>query len=214
MDVAQIITPDIKAANRLEFDRVTNILNGQGNIIAKIKNEIGMLRSRFSSMVEILTSYPDRIDVLEKQLYDVQCQAFIHTVFMYLGLRDLNGNLYINPVTPSSQTTDVSITIKLPHYTLTKTVAQVENIVVDIATWDMYIGSTVVTASRSSDLVEQYSVVAETPTPYFSRQEFITGVSYEVEKLILFTSQLCRAEQAINSGLRFVSELKNLGLYN
>lgn len=214
MDISQIITSEIKAQNRIEFDRVTNLFNGQSIVISKIKNEITSLLNHFNSMLEILVSFPDQIDTLEKTLYDMHCQTFIHTVFMYLMYRDSNGEQYIKPFTPSSLTTDVNLTIKLPHYESTRLLATIDNISVDISSWDMYIGPISFTASRSSDLVQQYSVVEETPSPYFSQAEFVAGVSAEVEKLLLFKIQLCRTEQIINSGIRCISELKNIGLYN
>jgi hypothetical protein len=36
----------------------------------------------------------------------------------------------------------------------------------------------------------------------------------ELEKMIYFETEICRTEQLINSGLRYISELKNMGLYN
>lgn len=214
MSAPPIITQDIKALNRAEFDRVTALLNGQGNVVAKIKAEIMAIRNKFASMIEILYSYPDDISVLEKQLYDVQCQAFLHSVFMYLGFRDSSGNLFIHPVTPTSQTSPISLTIHFPHYTMEHVIADIDNITVDIINWDLYIGTTAINALRSAEIVRQFSVVVETPHQYFSRDEFITGVSGEIEKILLFNSQVCRLEQMINYGLRYISELKNIGLYS
>ena len=214
MSLPEIITPEIKAENRIEFDRVINLLSGQSAVVAKIKSEINILRSHFVSFIDILKYFPDKIDALEKSLYDMHCQTFIHSVMMCLMAMDATYTPYIKPVTPSSQVTSVMLTLKLPHYEVTKVVACVDNVSVDIASWDMYIGTTQFTAARSSELVEQYSVVAETPNPYFSQSEFVNGVSNEVEKLLLFTTQLCRMEQAIHSGMKYVAELKNLGLYN
>ena len=210
----EIITPDVKAENRVEFDRVTNILMGQGNVVSKIKNEIITVRSKFASMLEILSTYKDdKITALEKSLYDVQVQSFIHAIFMYLSYKDSDGETYIHPIT-SGQTTDLILTIKYPHYTVTRSLAVIDNITVDIYGWDIYAGSLVINALKSSELSQQYSSVVEKPEQYFSRVEFITGIKYEIEKLMLFNSQICRLEQIINSGLRYISELKNIGLYN
>lgn len=214
MDISQIITPEIKALNRIEFDRVFNLLSGQSIVISKIKNEIVTLLNHFNSMVEVLLSLPDQIGQLEKTLYDMHCQAFIHTIYMYLMFSNSEGEKYIKPVTPSSLTTDISITIKMPHYETTRLISTIDNISVNISTWDMYIGPTMFTAAKSSDLVQQFSVVDEIPNPYFSQSEFVKGVSLEVEKLLLFKSQLSRSEQIINAGLKYISELKNIGLYN
>lgn len=211
----EIITPEVKAANRIEFDRVTSLLMGQGTVVSKIKNEIITVRSKYMSMLEILSSYPtDHISTLEKSLYDVQAQAFIHAVYMYASYKDPQGNPYIQPVAPGSFTTDVSLTIKYPHYTVTTPVAVIDNMTIDIYNWDIYEGTMVINALKSEELSQQFSTVVEYPEPYFSRTEFITGIRYEVEKLMLFNSQICRLEQIINSGLRYVSELKNIGLYN
>lgn len=211
----EIITPEVKAENRVEFDRVTSLLMGQGTVVSKVKNEIITVRSKYMSMLEILASYPtDHISALEKSLYDVQAQAFIHAVYMYITYKDPQGNPYIQPVAPGSYTTDVSLTIKYPHYTVTKPVAVIDNITVDIYNWDIYEATMVINALKSEELAQQFSSVVEYPEPYFSRTEFITGIQYEVEKLMLFNSQICRLEQIINSGLRYISELKNIGLYN
>lgn len=208
-----IVTPEKKAENRIEFDRVSHKLSGVNNILSKIKTEIASTKGKFNSMVEILTFYPDQISLLEKQLYDVQCQAFIHTLFMYVNILDSDGTPFINPVSENSTSTDISMTINFPHYTITKNVAHVENISIDISEWDMYIGTNVINALKSEELTEQFSVVAEVPTQYFSRSEFITGITFEIEKLLVFQSSICQAEQSVNSALKYISELKTMGLY-
>jgi hypothetical protein len=57
------------------------------------------------------------------------------------------------------------------------------------------------------ELAEQFSVVAEVPTQYFSRSECITGITFEIEKLLVFQSSICQAEQSVNSALKYISEL-------
>lgn len=212
--VSSIITSPIQQENRTEFDRVTNFLNGAGIVISKIKNEIEALKNKFASMIEIITQYPDQISVLEKQLYDVQCQSFLHAVFMYLGFKDSNGTPYIGAWLPTALTTDISLTIKLPNSTITSTLLTLDNMAIDIENWIMYVGTHTITASKSATLEQEFdTLVTETPENYFSRAEFIAGVGGEVEKLILFNSQVCKLEQQINYGLRYISELKNIKLY-
>ena len=65
----------------------------------------------------------------------------------------------------------------------------------------------------ADEIATQFSVVEETPSPYFSRTEFLTGIGYEIEKLIVFTSHICKNEQVVNASLKYISELKNLGIY-
>lgn len=214
MSVQDIITSEIKAENRIEFDRITTLLLGIGSVIAKIRSEIIAIQSKFISMIEILKLYPDQISLLEKQLYDIQCQAFLHAVSMYLGFRDTHGELFINPYDPDSPTTDITITVKFPHYTINQVIAKIDNISVDLTEWDVYMGTQILNALKSDEIVQQFSVVAEEPTPYFSKDEFLSGISYEIEKLMLFNSNICRLEQHVNSGIKYISELKNIGLYN
>lgn len=209
-----IIPQSSKDANRLAFDVATARLSGQGMVISKIKSEIVTMCGKFASMVEIINAYPDKMTDFERQLYDVQVQAFMHACFMYLGFTDADGNPYINPVTAQSQTTDIKLTITLPHYTKTVTIATIDNIVFDIYNWDLLFGTSVLSILDSTELATQYSTVAETPTQYFSKSEFIAGVVTEMEKLISFEAEICRMEQVINSAMRYISELKNIGLYN
>lgn len=214
MSIASMMTPETLAQNRSAFDTALNKLNGQSLIISKIKTEISSLQGKFVAMLEILKQFPDQITILERQLYDTQCQAFIHAIFMYVNYRDSLGNLYIEPVTPASQTTNIILNVAFPHYFVSKSIASLDNIAVDIASWDMYIGTTHFTASHSSDLATQFSGINnEEPSPYFSQIEFVTGIAGEIEKLVLFTSQIIRNEHEITAGIRIISELKGLGLY-
>ena len=211
--MTNVITQDIIDQNKLEFDRVTKILNGQGFVISKIKEEIMATRNKYASMIEIIASFGDQMTPLELHLYDVQCQAFIHSIFMYTNYLDPNGNFYINPVTPQSQTTDVTLSITLPHYTVQKTISSVDNIAIDLAGWNIYFGTMSINVANHIQLEAQYDTTQEVPAPYFSKEEFLTGVAVEIEKLLLFNSQICRVEQVINGALRYISELKNIGLY-
>ncbi len=210
-----IITQSNKNDNRIEFDRVSSILIGQSNVISKIKNEIVIVRNKYVSMLEVLSTYStDKIMETEKNFYDVQARAFLHAIFMYLSCKDPTGKQYISPVTSDSHTTTIDMTIKYPHYTITKQIVTFDNISVDIYDWDIYIGTTIINALKSEELTQQFSSVIEPNEQYFSRREFIEGIRYEIEKLLLFDSQICHIEQVIISGLKFISELKNIGLYN
>ena len=134
MDTNLFMTDELRAENRTEFDRLSTILINQGKVLANVKSDIATLRNKFVKMIEIITSpaYSDHMTVLEKQLYDLQCKSFLHSIYMYLMTMDANGTPYINPVIPQSQTTDISVTIKLPHYTITKTIATMDNMTIDI----------------------------------------------------------------------------------
>jgi hypothetical protein len=209
-----IISQASKDANRIEFDRVASILSGQGIVISKIKNEITTMYSKFTSMIDIIQTFPDKLSNFERELYDTQVQGFLHACFMYLNLTDSNSNPYIRQVSPTEKTTDIIMTVSLPHYTTTRTLFSINNITVDIYNWDIFFGATIVNILDSNALAGQYSVIAEVPEQYFSKTEFIMGVAVELEKMIYFETEICRTEQLINSGLRYISELKNMGLYN
>lgn len=210
-----IITQSNKNDNRIEFDRVVSILTGQSNVISKIKNEIATVRNKYVSMLDVLSTYDtDKITETEKKFYDVQAMAFLHAIFMYLTCKDTKGKQYISPVSTDTHTTTIELTIKYPHYTITKQIVTFDNISVDIYDWDIYIGTIIINALKSEELTQQFSSVVEQTEQYFSRREFIEGIKYEIEKLLLFDSQICRIEQVIISGLKYISELKNIGLYN
>ena len=213
MNPSNILTQETIDKNKIEFDRVTQILNGQSFIISKIKSEIITLKQKYASMIEIFAYEPDQISESQMQLYDVQCQAFLHSLYMLIGFKSPSGNLYINPVTPESQETEVTLTLSLPNYEIQKTIASIDNISVDVSGWYVYFGSISVNISHSLGLEAQYDTVQEQPEPYFSKTEFLAGVGSEIEKLLLFNSQICRTEQVINGALRYLSELKNIGLY-
>ncbi len=210
------ITPAVKATNRIEFDRVTTLLMGIGGVVSKIKSEMVTMRSKYASMVEIISNYSDQISAVEKELYDVQVQAFYHTVYMYLGLTDSNGKLYINPVTPTSTSTPITITITYPNYTMTKTLFSIDNMVSDIINLDLYIGTITINSLKSSELETQFSSIIYEPVaePYFSREAFISGVAYEIDNLLLINDEVCRMDNLITSGMRYIADLKSIGLYN
>lgn len=210
---AQLISAEIKSLNRTEFDRVTNLLQGMGLVLGKIRTELQTIRNKFVSMREIIIAYPDQITLLERQLYDTQIQALLHAIFMYLGFRDSQGIQFIKPIT-QGQTNPVALTLRLPNYTIVKNIVTIDNMTVDIYNWDIYVGDITFSALRSSEIASQFSsMTSEIPDPYFSKEEFLTGINYEIEKLLLWCSQINRSEQQVNSGLRYISELKNIGLY-
>jgi len=213
MDLTTLIPAEIKAQNRTEFDRLTNLLQGMGIVVGKIKTELQTIRNKFVSMREIIIAYPDQTTLLQRQLYDTQIQALLHAIFMYLGFRDSQGNLFIKPIS-AGYTNPISLTLRLPNYTISKNIATIDNMTVDIYNWDVYIGDVTFSTLRSSEIAAQFSsMTTEVPNPYFSKTEFLTGINYEIEKLMLWCSQVHRSEQQINCGLRYISELKNIGLY-
>ena len=208
------VSDSVKALNRIEFDRVTNILTGQSNVLSMIKQEILNVQKKYNAMINILKSYPDEITLVDESMYDVQAQAFIHALFMYLSYRDSNNNLYINPVTQTSTSTDVSLTINYNSYTDTSVIATVDNISVDIYHWIIAVGTSVTTALKAADIQTQYDTTVETPTNYFSQEEFGRGVNAEIEKLMMLYAHITKIEQLVNSSLRYISDLKSMGLYN
>jgi hypothetical protein len=203
-----LISEDQKNINRIEFNRVCDLLNNQRNIITKIKSEISSLRGKFDSMFEILPYYPDQITAAQKQLYDVQTQAFIHAVYMCLGIRDSNGVTYVMPVTETDKTTTVILSTIFPHGSVSETVAIVDNLSVSIDTWVINMGVNTINALHSAEIETQFA----TSTEIFLKSEFINGIVAEIKKLIYFSSIVCKNEQIINAALRYINELKNLGI--
>jgi len=212
--MGDLLTPEMKALNRVEFDRVTNLLNGIGGVVSQIKHEIDSLCFKFKSMSDILAVSGNEITENEKMLYDIQIQSFLHTIYMYLLTRDTEGNLYINPIT-SGTVTYITLTVNLPNFTTTKTIACFDNVTFDIINWNVYFGSiTPIKLLREAEMEEQYNTTAEIPTPYFSKTEFFVGITHEREKFLWFWTQIIRMERMLYVGLQYISELKNLGLYN
>lgn len=210
--MSSIITPEIQGDNKVEFDRITALLQGQGSVIAKIKNELNGIRAKINSMIEIMVNYPDKISSSVKELYDVQIQALLHAMYMYLSQSDSSGTPFISPYSSTAKYTDIVMTLKFPHYTKTFTLISIDNITIDIYNWNVYAGDQIINILKVAELASQQSVISESPEQYFSKEEFYAGVKCEIEKIILFASQINRIEQMINASLRYISELRNLGL--
>lgn len=209
-----IITPESKALNRIEFDRLSEELTNQGIVISKIKADIIAMNSKFKSMLDIIKFFPDKVTNLIKELYDTQVQAFLHSCYMYVNMANSEGVPFIMPVTPTSKISEVKVTVSFPHYTTTVSLFCMNHITVDIENWDLFFGANALTFLNSQELTTQYSVVTEEPEVYFSMDEFVSGCTHELEKLLYFELEICKMEQQINQGLRYISELKNMGLYN
>lgn len=210
----QLLTVEQRMANRQAFDELTARLRHQTEIIGMIKKEILSLRERFASMCAYLRSITDdEMTQIYRDLYDAHITAFLHSVSLYLVAADENGNRYIPNVTDEVKTTDISLQICFPHKTITQLIATFDNITIDFQNIDMYIGYTELNCLASAQIAAQFSVTVETPKAYFSKNEFLTGISYEIEKLELFHSQVVLNEQKFVSAIRYVADLKTFGLY-
>lgn len=207
------LTPEQRAENRRNFDDVCDKLRAQNNIISSIKKEIEMLKGRFTTMCTFLISAPDRLSQMHKDLYDTHCYSFLHSINLYLTTRDSSGQLLINPVDDDVKSTPVYLKINFPNQVINKIIVDVDNITIDLQEWDLYINNISINALKSSELVTQFSVIAETPDPYLSKKEFSAGVASQIEKIYAFASQICYCEQKINCALRYVSDLKQMNLY-
>lgn len=210
--MCDIIPDDAKLANREEINRVSEILNGQKKVISGIRNEINNMCNRFKTMREFLINYPDRITVLDKKLYDEQITAFLHICFLVISHANSQGIPYIKPVGPQSTTTNVDMVLTMPHYITTKTIAVVDNMTCDFQGRYVYFGNSMINLLSSADLALQYSTVVETPEPYFSKEELLTGILIEMEKMIFFATEITRMETVLNSAIRYMFELKTIGV--
>lgn len=198
-----IITPEKKAQNKVEFDKLTNQLNGINNILSKIKTELFSTHSKFISMLDIVNTYTDVITDREKQLYDVQCKSMLYSIQMFVNIKNSENALFINPVSDENETTDINLTINFPNYTITRTLTQLDNISVNFDERDIIIGTMIVNIKHSCEIVTE-----------LSKDEFIGGILGELEKIILINSQICRMEQHINANMKYIAELKKMGIYN
>lgn len=201
MNTLSIITSDKKALNKIEFDTVSKRLYGILNILSKLKREFSSINGNFMSMLELVKLFTDTIISNEKQVYDTQCQALLQTINMYLSVKDSNDKLYINPASETDETTDINMTINFPNYTITRTILKIDNISIDLAEWDIKFGSMIIHLQKMSDIVEP-----------IKRDDFIACVIGELEKILLVNSQICRLEQAVNSNIKYITELKSIGL--
>lgn len=209
----RLLTPEQRMANRVAFDSLTARLRQQTEIIGMIKKEILSIRERFVSMCAYLMTVDDEVTQMYKDLYDAHITAFLHSVSMYIVAVDESGNRYIPNVTDEIKTTDVSIQICFPHKTITQQIMAFDNITIDFQNIDMYIGTTELNCLSAEQIAEQFSVIVEKPKSYFSKEEFLIGIGYEIEKLELFHSHVVLNEQKFICAIRYVADLKTFGLY-
>ena len=131
---------------------------------------------------------------------------------MCLGMRDGDGVPYIKPVTETDKSTDITLSINFPQGNVVQTVATIDNCIVDVETWNIYIGTNVINALHSVDLETQFTTDEEKLTQTFLKSEFITGIVGEIRKLVYISSIVCKNEQHINAALRYINEVRNLGM--
>jgi len=205
-------SPEIRAANRAVFDTLYDRLRKQLEIITSIKEEIKNMQNKAISLRSYILSY-DRIYEDHKQLYNMYVATFLSTLAIYLGLVDSNHVRYIPQVTDTSKTTDVTLTIQMPSCTETVTITTINNITVDTVEKDIKIGTIVLNVLTAEDLASQFSSIQEVPTPYYSREEFIAGIMNEAEKLMRFYHYICKNELLITASIRYINELKSIGVY-
>lgn len=203
---------EIRAANRLEFDLICDKLRKQLEILERIKSEVLNLKDKAISLRTFIQSY-NRMEEQHKTLYNMYLATFLATVDIYLGVVDSQGNKYINPVTETEKTTDMNITIKTPHHTLTRLIMTLDNLHVDTIEHDIKIGNNTINFITAEDMATQFSSIEEEPTPYYSPDEMFAGILNEAEKLMIFYSEICKNALIINAGIRYIGELKSLGIY-
>lgn len=207
--MSQLIPNGMRVTNQASFDSATTTLTGQCNILSKIRTETTAMRSRFVTMIEILAPCDNIVTVFQKALYDAQIRAFLHTMFMYAEMRNGSGGYYVNPVTVESTTTPLTMTVQYPSGDVVDEILVLDNVSIDIANQTLYIGSNVFVALNSTLLEQQYGTL-EGETYTFTKDQFITGVSAEMIKLMRFNTIVCKNEMKARSGIRYVSELKSI----
>ncbi len=208
----QLISDELRGTNQIEINRVRANLMNQRNILQKIKSEIVSLRGKFDSMFSILQYYPDQISEVQKQLYDVQTQGFLHSCFMALGLRDDTASLYINPVTDVSKQTEINLSIIFPHGTVTDTIALIDNISINVETWTINFGDNVINALNASTIQQNFTTIEEQTAQIYTKNSFILGITEEIKKLAFFMAIICKNEQIISAGIRYVGDIRDLNL--
>ena len=115
---------------------------------------------------------------------------------------------------PVRQVTAIPIIVTTPNYTINKTLATIDNMTIDIVNLIIYIGTISMNVLTSAQLVTQYTGT-DGQSAYFSKAGIlIAGVTAEMERTIVFNAYISVVEQQVNSGLRYISELKGMGLYN
>lgn len=205
-------SPEIRAANRIAFDTVCDKLRKQLETLNRIKAEILNIRDKAISLRGFLTTF-DRIYERHKALYNMYVSTFLATIDIYLGTLDETGQPYIPPVTDDSKTTDISVVITMPHSVTTQVIATVNNMSVDTTERDVKIGNTIVHVLTAEDLATIYSSIQEEPVPYYSKDEFLAGIALESEKLMLAYGEVVRTELLITASIKYISELKTIGIY-
>lgn len=203
---------EIRAANRIAFDTLSDRLRKQLEVTMSIKEEIKNMQNKAINLRSYILSY-DRIYEDHKQLYNMYVATFLSTLAIYLGVTDSQHVRYIPPVTDTSKTTDVDLVIRMPSSTETVTITNINNISVDTVERDIKIGNLVLNVLSAEDLASQFSSIQEVPTPYYSREEFIAGIKHEAEKLMQFYHYICRNELLITACIRYINELKSIGIY-
>jgi len=213
LDMSSTIIPsNMRIANQSAFDAIFKHMNGQLSVIIKLKSEITSMYDRFMTMVNLLRAGGDEITQGQKSLYDTQITAFLHTMVMYLEARDSTNSYYINPVTEDSTSTTVSVSIQVPSGEITDEILVMYNVSANVVLHLLSIGTNTYTALTSDVLEETYGELPEEGPIIFLRDHFITGVSAEMVKLTKFCMDICKNETRIRSGMKYISELRGLGL--
>jgi hypothetical protein len=131
---------------------------------------------------------------------------------MYVSEKDSNGNLYFNPVAEGSTSTNVTLTIEFPTTAVSSLLTTIDNITIDMVNWNMYVGSYQIDAFNALQIASK--ILSETtPSRFLTKDEFIIGLSEEIEKLVIFSSNIILCEHRILAAIKCISELKGLGLY-
>jgi hypothetical protein len=210
----QLLTAEKRSLNQQNFDSLISRMRKQIEIIAFIKNEILSLKSRFNAMCQYFATAADEVTPDLQTTYNIHITAYLAAVKMYLIMTDSNGQPYINHVTDEVKTSNITLEINFPNYVINQPITTIDNVWVDPTIITMYIGDQALNCLSAEQITTQYSgMVIEEPTPYLSRNEFLTGIAFEVEKLTIFHSRICLLEQKLISGIKYVSDLKTLGLY-
>lgn len=210
----QLLSNEQRSANRQVFDLSTAKLRKQAELASYIKSEILGLKGRFAAMNQYFANAQDEVSPDLQQTYDIHISAFLHAVKMYLIITDPLGQPFFNPVTDEIKTTDIVIPIQFPHYTINQAIATIDNIWVDTTTISLLVGDQTLNCLSAAQITAQFEgMVTEDPVPYLSRREFLTGIAFEIEKLTIFHSRICLIEQKLTSAIKYISDLKSLGLY-
>uniref|UniRef100_A0A6C0BLI2 Uncharacterized protein n=1 Tax=viral metagenome TaxID=1070528 RepID=A0A6C0BLI2_9ZZZZ len=212
MTTIQIVNSATMVANRLEFDRVCALLYKAQDILIKVKEKIASLRGNFATMLEILPAYLDQISVEQTAYYDSQVFAFLQAVSMLINLRDATGIAYIKPVAVNSTSNAITVTIGYPQDNVSETLVTVDNISINLTTWEIAIGTYSINALHAAEIQTANTTEEEQAAGTFTQSEFITGITTEIQKLVYITALICRNEQNIAASLRYITQLKGLSL--